>query len=182
MQREELLSQLRQYGLENDVPNITDTNARFLRDLIRIQGTKRMLEIGTANGFSAIQFGIELEKTGGKLFTIEFSPNSYEQAVHNIWAAGLENTIHPILGNALDEIPELTWFFDFVFIDGMKRRSRDFLELVWDKVPQWWMIIIDDVIKFREKMVGLDEYLKKNTISYNVLPIDPDDGVMMMVK
>ncbi|USN58179.1 MAG: hypothetical protein H6767_07815 [Candidatus Peribacteria bacterium] len=84
MQREELLSQLRQYGLENDVPNITDTNARFLRDLIRIQGTKRMLEIGTANGFSAIQFGIELEKTGGKLFTIEFSPNSYEQAVHNI--------------------------------------------------------------------------------------------------
>jgi predicted O-methyltransferase YrrM len=61
MDREELVKKLRQYGLENEVPNITDANAKFLRDLIKIKRVKNMLEIGTANGFSAIQFGFELE-------------------------------------------------------------------------------------------------------------------------
>jgi predicted O-methyltransferase YrrM len=35
----------------------------------------------------------------------------------------------------------------------MKRRTKDFLELVWNKVPNGGIIIIDDVIKFREKMI-----------------------------
>jgi predicted O-methyltransferase YrrM len=56
MDREEFLQKLRIYGKANDIPNITETNARFLRDLIKIQGTKNMLEIGTANGLSAICF------------------------------------------------------------------------------------------------------------------------------
>jgi len=46
----------------------------------------------------------------------------------------LEKTITTILGNALDEIPKLPDnSFDFVFIDGMMRRSKDFLELCWPK-------------------------------------------------
>jgi predicted O-methyltransferase YrrM len=64
MDREEFVKKLRQYGQENDIPNITDINAKFLRDLIKLKKVRNMLEIGTANGFSAIQFGIELEKTG----------------------------------------------------------------------------------------------------------------------
>jgi len=44
------------------------------------------------------------------------------------------------------------------------------------------VIIIDDVIKFRDKMVGLEEYLAEQNIDYNILPIDEDDGVMMIVK
>jgi predicted O-methyltransferase YrrM len=46
----------------------------------------------------------------------------------------LEDTVGLVFGNALDEIPKLKESFDFVFIDGMKRRTVDFLELVWDKV------------------------------------------------
>jgi predicted O-methyltransferase YrrM len=64
----------------------------------------------------------------------------------------------------------------------MMRRSKDFLELCWPKTKQGWIIIIDDVIKFREKMVWLWEYLEENNIKYNTLPIDEDDGVMMIIK
>jgi hypothetical protein len=64
----------------------------------------------------------------------------------------------------------------------MMRRSKDFLELCWPKTKQWWIIIIDDVIKFRHKMVGLWEYLEEKNISYNTLPIDEDDWVMMIIK
>jgi len=49
LKRQELLKNLRKHGIENDVPNITDTNALFLRDLIKIKRVQNMLEIGTAN-------------------------------------------------------------------------------------------------------------------------------------
>jgi len=56
MDRIELLKELRIYGEQHEVPNITDVNAHFLCDLISISKAKNMLEIGTANGYSAICF------------------------------------------------------------------------------------------------------------------------------
>ena len=62
MNREELLNKLKTYGEENDIPNISLDNARFLRELIRNNNTKHLLEIGSANGYSTIHFADELEK------------------------------------------------------------------------------------------------------------------------
>jgi predicted O-methyltransferase YrrM len=64
----------------------------------------------------------------------------------------------------------------------MKRRTKDFLELSLPKVKKGWIIVIDDVIKFKDKMIWLYEYLEKNDISYNLLPIDIDDWVIMIIK
>ena len=93
-----------------------------------------MLEIGTANGYSAINFALELKNMGGKLTTIEFSKLSYDVALENFQKAQVSETINALNGNALDIIPALDETYDFVFIDGMKRRTKDFLELVRDKV------------------------------------------------
>lgn len=183
MDRNSLLKELREYWIENTVPNISDVNANFLRDLIKISNTKKILEIWTANGFSAISFADVLEEKTWEIITIDFSPKSFEEAKINFKRAEVENIVKPILANALDEIPnQKDNYFDFIFIDGMMRRSKDFLELSWPKLKKWWIIVIDDVIKFKEKMVWLWEYLEANNISYNVLPIDIDDGVMMIIK
>lgn len=183
MNRQEFLKELRQYWIENTVPNISDVNAKFIVDLMKISNTKTMLEIWTANWFSAINFADRLEKVNWELITIDFSPKSYEEALENFKKAGVENIITAILWNALDEIPkQKDDYFDFIFIDWMMRRSKDFLELSWPKLKDWWIIIIDDVIKFKEKMVWLWEYLDENNISYNVLPIDIDDWIMMIIK
>jgi predicted O-methyltransferase YrrM len=177
------IDKLRQYGIENTIPNISDVNVKFLKDLIKISSTKNMLEIWTANWFSWINFWIELEKIWWKLLSIDFSEKSYLEAIENIKNVWLENTISLILWNALDEIPKLeNNVYDFIFIDGMMRRSKDFLELSWPKLKEWWIIVIDDVIKFKEKMTWLWEYLEENNIEYNVLPIDLDDGIMMIIK
>ena len=141
-----------------------------------------MLEIGSANWFSAIQFGLELEKTWWKLITIEFSEPSQKQVLENIKVVWLENVITSIRANALFEIPKLNETFDFVFIDWMKRRTTDFFDLVYDKVKLWWIIVVDDVIKFREKMWWFWDYLEKNDLEYNILPIDNDDGILFMIK
>lgn len=183
MDRENFIKELRKYWIENTVPNISDVNVKLLVDLIKISKTKNMLEIWTANWFSAINFWIELEKVGWKILSIDFSQKSHNEALDNIKKVELENTISLVLWNALDEIPKLNdEDYDFIFIDGMMRRSKDFLELSLPKLKKWWIIIIDDVIKFREKMVWLWDFLEENDIDYNVLPIDIDDWVMMIVK
>lgn len=176
------LQDLKQFGKENMIPNITETNAKFLQDVLKIKKPKQALEIGTANWYSAIQMWIILQKYNGKLTSIEFSSISFWKADENVRKVGLEWIIYLINGNALEVIPQLNEKYDFVFIDGMKRRTKDFLELVWDKVANEWIIIIDDVIKFKEKMIWLWEYLEEQHIDYNIIPIDGEDGILMIVK
>ncbi len=176
------LEKLKKFWLENEIPNISDVNARFLRDLIKISKTKNMLEIWTANWYSAINFALELKNTPWVLTTIEFSSLSYNQALENFKKFEVSSIIKPILGNAIDILPTLDWWWDFVFIDWMKKRSRDFLDLIYDKVVSWGIIIIDDVIKFRDKMWPLWWYLEEKNIKYNIIPIDIEDGILMIIK
>jgi predicted O-methyltransferase YrrM len=63
MDRQEFLKTLKKYGEENDIPNVSPENAIFLRKLIKENNTQHLLEIGSANGYSTIQFADELEKT-----------------------------------------------------------------------------------------------------------------------
>lgn len=182
IKREEFIKWLREFWIKNDVPNITDDNALFLRNIISIAKTQNMLEIGSANWFSAIQFWLELEKTGWKLTTIEFSEPSQKQVLENIKAVDLEEVITSIRWNALEEIPKLNETYDFVFIDWMKRRTQDFFDLVYDKIEIWWIIVVDDVIKFKEKMWNFWHFLKENNLDYTILPIDSDDWILFMRK
>lgn len=176
------LKNLKKHWLQNKIPNISEVNARFLRDLIKISKTKNMLEIWTANWYSAINFALELKEIGGKLTTIEFSKLSFDIALENFKSAWIEDIINAINWNALDVIPSLDETFDFVFIDWMKRRTIDFLQLIWNKVKPGWIIIVDDVIKFKQKMIWFWEYLEDNKIKYNIIPIDIEDGIVMIVK
>jgi predicted O-methyltransferase YrrM len=64
----------------------------------------------------------------------------------------------------------------------MKRRTKDFLELCYPKVSRWGLIIIDDVILFKDKMVWLYEFLEEKNINYNIIPVDVNDGVAMILK
>ena len=185
MQRNDLLKELREYWIKNTVPNITDVNAQFLKDLIEIKKAKNILEIWTANWFSTIHIWIAAEKNHWKVKSIELSIPSFAEAEINIKNAKLENTVELIFWNALDEIPKFRdKQFDFVFIDWMMRATKNFLWLVWNKVETWWIIIIDDVIKFKHKMPWFKEFLEEYNIKHNILPIDPidNDWIMMIIK
>jgi len=182
MKRESLLKELRVFWEKNNVPNISDINAQFLRDIIKIKKAKSILEIWTANWFSTIHLWIEAEKNNGKVVSIDFSIPSHKMAQENIKKADLERTVELLFWDALDIIPTLHSRFDFVFIDGMMKSSVNFLKAVWDKTLPWWVIIVDDVIKFKEKMSGLDDFLRINNIKHSVLPLDITDGIMMIIK
>jgi len=179
---ESFLLELKKHGEDNDIPNISLTNARFLRDLLKVKRPHTLLEIGTANGFSTINFAIECKCFWWHIDTIEFSQNSYDRASENIWNAWLSDSITQHFGNALDLIGKMNKNYDFIFIDGMKRRTKDFFELSYPLLNTWGVMIIDDVILYEEKMKNLYDILDKKNIVYNIIPIDVHDGVIMIVK
>lgn len=61
--RVQFLNELKVHGIKNNIPNISLQNACFLRGILRKKKVKKLLEIGSANGYSTIHFACELEKT-----------------------------------------------------------------------------------------------------------------------
>jgi len=70
--------------------------------------------------------------------------------------------------------------FEIIFIDGAFRMTREFYDLSVPLLSPGWMIIIDDVIKYRWKMDGFYEYLDSLNVKYEVIQTDPDDGIMVI--
>jgi len=69
-------------------------------------------------------------------------------------------------------------FFDFLYIDAMKREYLDYLLLSLPKLTDDALIVIDDVEKFRDKMQNLYKYLDENHIKYTLEKTDIDDSIM----
>ncbi|MFA6090524.1 MAG: class I SAM-dependent methyltransferase [Candidatus Gracilibacteria bacterium] len=183
MDIDSFLTDLRKHGLANTIPNISDKNARFLKDMIHIGGVKNLLEIGTANGYSTIHLCLALRENGGNLTSIDYSLPSYNEAVENIKKTEMDDITTLIFGNALVELPKLpSESFDMIFIDGQKKRTIDFFQLAYPLLKKGGFFIIDDVIKFSEKMSSFYEYIETQKIPHTILGIDEDDGVMMIVK
>lgn len=182
MDRELFLENLKKHWEANDIPNISKENAAYLRWILRKNKVQHLLEIWSANGYSTINFAIELEKTWGKITSIEFSQLAFEEAGDNFQEAGVSEIITHYFGDARDILPLLEEKYDFIFIDGLKKESLNFLLIVWDMALPWATIIIDDVIKFRYKMESLYEYLEQENIPHEILKIDSDDGIMIIKK
>ena len=104
--------------------NLPHESANFINMLIKISKAKRVLEIGTSNGYSGIWISKALQETGGKLDTIEFYQKRIDLAVENFKKADVLDVITIHQGSALniiDEFDDNT--FDFVFIDASKPLS-----------------------------------------------------------
>jgi len=182
MDREIFLQELKKYWEEKNIPNISKKNALFLRKLIWENNIQHLLEIWSANGYSTINFALELEKTWGQITSIEFSQAAYEDASDNFEKAWVSEIISYYFWDARDILPLLPEKYDFIFIDGLKKESLNFLKITWNMALPWAIIIIDDVIKFRHKMSSLYEYVENNKLNYEIIQIDDDDGIMIIKK
>jgi predicted O-methyltransferase YrrM len=106
---------------------------------------KRILEIGTYTGYSAIALAQGL-KTGGKLITIDVNVELEKMISNFILEAGLSDKIEQITGTALEIIPTLTENFDLVFIDADKRNYKNYLDLVLNNLNSGGYILTDNVL------------------------------------
>jgi predicted O-methyltransferase YrrM len=135
-----------------DLPqiNVTPNLGKFLHLLARIQGARRILEIGTLGGYSTIWLARALPPDG-KLITLEIDPKNAEIARANIARAGLASMIELRLGKALDSLPQLAGEnrgpFDLIFIDADKPSNPDYFSWALKLSRKGSIIIIDNVVR-----------------------------------
>ena len=106
---------------------------------------KKILEIGTYTGYSAICLAQGLQDQG-KLFTIDINAELEDMCRKFFKEAGIEDKIDYRIGNALDIIPAINESLDLVFIDADKLNYAKYYDLVFDNVRSGGFIIADNVL------------------------------------
>ncbi|MFE7466495.1 O-methyltransferase [Streptomyces sp. NPDC057499] len=129
---------------------VAANQGKLLNLLARLQGARRVLEIGTLGGYSTIWLARALPE-GGKVVTLEADPAYAEVARANFERAGLADVIEVRVGRALDTLPELAAEgpepFDLVFIDADKPSNPDYLAWSLKLTRPGSLIVADNVVR-----------------------------------
>ncbi|QHI73695.1 O-methyltransferase [Aminipila terrae] len=152
------LGQLRKEAEEAKVPIILKDTESLILNLIRMNRPKRILEIGTAVGYSSSCFATIYNDT--KIVTIEYNEETYKTALANIEKLGLSDRITVYLGDGTEIIEKLYTegceHFDMVFIDASKSHYKRFFDAAIKLVCKDAIIISDNVLM--KAMTVSDEY------------------------
>ncbi len=118
--RDRLLEKMEEAADSRGVPIIGPLVGRFLYNLAKSSQSKRVLEIGTAIGYSGIWLGRAVASRKGTVTTIEMDPARADEAEKNIAKARLQRAVKVVRGDAMKVLPSLKDEFDLVFLDSDK--------------------------------------------------------------
>jgi predicted O-methyltransferase YrrM len=125
---------------------VSPTQGKLLYLMARMIGAKRILEVGTLGGYSAIWLARALP-ADGELITLEYDPKHADVARSNIKNAGFADRVDVITGAAIDTLPTLGGMFDFSFIDADKKSNPDYFQWALKLSRQGSVIVVDNVIR-----------------------------------
>jgi predicted O-methyltransferase YrrM len=165
---------------------------KFLEMISCLLQPKKILEIGTFMGYSAICLAKGLQK-GGKLHTIELSRPDSDIAAENFRRANIADKIILHTGNALEIIPDLSETWDLVFIDADKTNYINYYRLVLPNLRAGGLIIADNVLfhgqvledeikgKNAKAIQGFNEMMQKDDGMQKVM-LTIRDGLLLIRK
>lgn len=186
--------ELKKFANENSVPIIKDPSLAFITDYIKTHNVQTILEIGSAIGYSAINFA----KAGDEIFidTIEFDIGRYQLAVKNIAESGLMDRITIYLGDAARF--EFNRKYDLIFIDGPKAQNMKMFVKFQNNLAPGGAIITDNLsfhgmvenqslthnystIKMVRKIARYITFLKENP-EFSTTFHEIGDGISVSIK
>lgn len=154
---------------------------------------KRILEVGTFTGYSAIAMALAMQE-GGELHTIEYDDKYKEIIEQYVQKAGVQDRVTLHFGSGLEVIPQLTGAFDMVFIDADKINYSVYYDLIFDQVPVGGYLIADNVLwsgKVTEDAHQFDKDTRALHVYNEKIALDPRvkhillplrDGLMVAQK
>ena len=135
-----ILEEIKRRALEDSVPIIEDDGLDFMVQFIENQHIQRILEIGTAVGYSSICFCNVSEDV--TVLSIEKDEDRYRQAVENIRAMNLENRITVVNADAREY--ETEEMFDMIFLDGPKAHNAELMARYEKNLRNGGYFAVDD--------------------------------------
>ena len=168
-QRRKQLGEILEYGERfdreesdrlNRYRNITEDTGEFLSVLIQALPARRILEVGTSNGYSTLWLADAAEQTDGSVTTIEADAGRADEAAENFAKAGLASRISLERGNAREILPRLAeGTFDLVFLDAERTEYLDYWPLIEARIKHdRGLLVIDNAISHRSE---LEEIMKR---------------------
>ena len=192
------LDKIKKYGLENHVPILQDVSLDLINLVLKLKRPNKILEIGTAIGYSAINFSKYLNGDNPKILTIEKSEEMYNIATSNISEMNLKDRIEVIHADAKEYLKTIVDNdkYDVIFIDAAKGQYLVFLEHALRLVKRSGIIIADNVYfkgrvlsgynehRHRTATNRLREYLNivTNNIELDTTVFNIGDGVAISIK
>ena len=178
MNKDELLK-IKEYALERHIPIIMDDTLEVIDKYLTEKRPEKILEIGTAVGYSAMCFS-EYLQGDGKIDTIERDEERIAEAKVNIKNVGVEDKINIYEGDAVEILPTLNEKYDVVFIDAAKGKYPFFLKEALRMIKPTGVILADNILykgyvmsdynkhKQRTAVRNLREYIKEVTENPNI--------------
>ena len=142
----DILNQIEREALKTNVPIIRKEMQTFLKLMLVMNRPKRILEVGTAVGFSSILMA-EYNPIDCEILTIENYEKRIPIARENFTRAGKENIITLLTRNEKDILPTLADPFDFIFMDAAKGQYINFMPEVLRLLRPGGMLISDNVLQ-----------------------------------
>jgi len=194
-----VLSEIEETAKQNSLPSIGPLKGEIIGDIIRKYKRKRILEIGTLHGYSAIlmaNFLLNVNKDDGNdndnintetiITCLEIDQQLSNMAKKNIEKAGLSDRIEVITGDALKIIPTLNnkyYRFDLVFIDAVKNQYLSYLKLVEENglLNKKSIVVADNVLIYENEMKDYLDYVR-NSGKYNSYTTDTTLEFTKIVK
>ncbi len=175
----EELKKIKEKALEEHIPIIMDDTLDVIEEYLKDNKPKRLLEIGTAVGYSAICFTEFLDENGC-IDTIEREHERVEEAKENIKKAEVDGKINIYEGDAVEILPTMDYKYDVVFIDAAKGKYPFFLKEALRMLKNDGIIFADNILykgyvlsdynkhKQRTAVRNLREYIKEATENENL--------------
>ena len=184
------LEKIKQKAIEEHIPIIMDDTLEVIDKILKEIKPTRILEIGTAVGYSAMCFS-EYLQPNGKIDTIERDVERIEEAKLNIEKVGVKDKINIYEGDAVEILPTLNEKYDVVFIDAAKGKYPFFLKEALRMIKSNGVILADNILykgyvmsdynkhKQRTAVRNLREYIKEVSENPNIETeiLDVGDGL-----
>ena len=173
------LEKIKEKALDDHIPIIMDDTLEVIKERLAKNPPKRILEIGTAVGYSAICF-TELLSEDGRIDTIEREADRVIEAKENLKKAEVENQIKIYESDAVEILPTLNEKYDAVFIDAAKGKYPFFLKEALRLINKNGIIFADNILykgyvmsdynkhKQRTAVRNLREYIKQASENPNL--------------
>ena len=155
-----VIAEIKKKALENEVPIIKDGGLSYMLNLIKNNKCKKILELGTAVGYSAIN--IAKLDPDIHIDTLEKNEDMYKQALYNIHQEGLDKQITCYL-TAIEEF-KTTKKYDFIFIDAAKAQYGKYLEQFIDNLEEDGLVLFDNMI-FHGMIYNVEKIKNRSTRS-----------------
>ncbi len=185
--RSELLKSMEEEARREDIPIVGPVVGELLYLLARVAGARRILELGTATGYSAIFLAEACAATGGQLTAMELDQALARRATANLASAGLAQWAEVKCVNVLEAIPRMVDTFDFIFMDIEKKDYLSILPHCTRMVRTGGLLLADnvgfaDADPFNRAIV--DDPSWRNVSLYAFLPehAPENDGLCLAVR